>query len=165
MERPAEQGSFRSLSDSADALSVVLPVSLLHCFPYSLEDILLAAVNISLVIPDDIAFAVNHEYVGYVVDTKLTLELAVGVKKHFIVPAFTLYEGLYLLGVLSLVDAHGDYLYAGLILPVLIDFMDGLQLALTGLTPGGEEADHHRLSVVAELGGVHGIAVDVVEHN
>lgn len=121
----------------------------LCCILYSFKDIFFTTVYISLVVPYDIAVAVNDEYMGDIIDSHLAFELIGGVEQYLIVaPAFAFNKGLYFLRVLALIDADSHEAYAGFILPVRIYFVDSLQFTHARLAPCGEERDDDRFAIV-----------------
>ena len=75
-------------------------------------------------------------------------EVAVRVEQYVVLPAVVAHEGLHLVDVLRLIDAHGKNLDAGLFLPVSIDLADGIELAVAGLAPRGEKVDDEGLAVI-----------------
>ena len=95
--------------------------------------------------------------------TECAAEVAVGVEEHVVFPSVVVDEGLHLLGVLCLVDADGKEFYAGLVLPVFIDFGNVREFAVARFAPAGEEADDKGLAVVVEGGGINGLSVDGAE--
>ena len=73
----------------------------------------------------DVALAVAHYHVGNCLHAKRTLEVAVGVEQHVILPTVVVDERFHLVDVLSLVDRDGENLYACLLLPILINLAYG----------------------------------------
>ena len=130
---------------------------------YFLDEFLLVALLIAVVLVNDVALAVNDDGVRYHLDAEGALEVAVRVEKHVVRPFVAVNEGAHLVDVLRLVDRHGDDFHAGLLLPLLVDFVDGVKLTVARMAPCGEEVDDERLAVVRQRVGADCLAVDVLQ--
>ena len=71
----------------------------------------------------------------------------------------TIDKGLHFIDVLSLVNGHGEYLDASLLLPVFIYLADGIKLAIARLAPRSEEIDDKRLTTIGKRIDVDGLAI------
>ena len=100
---------------------------------------------------------------GNHLDAEGTQKIAVAVEKHLIFPPFGVDKRFNLADILGLVGRDGYKLHAGLLLPVGINLVDSLKLAVAGLAPCGEETDYKRLAVVAQSGCINGFPVDCLE--
>ena len=134
-------------------------------FAHLFDEMGLATLGVAAARLDDLALSVDDEDVGYHVDAHGALEVAVGVEQHVIFPPVAVDEGFHLLDVLRLVDGYGHHLHARLVLPVGVHLVDGVELAVAGFAPRGEEADDERLATVFELGGVDGLSVDAFQRD
>ena len=121
------------------------------------------AVDISAAAVGNIAVAVDDKHMGNHLNAEGTQKIAVAVEKHFIFPPFGVDKRFHFAYVLGLVGRDGDKLHSGLLLPVGINLVDSLQLAVAGLAPCGEETDYKWLAIVAQSGGVNGFSVDSLE--
>ena len=143
----------------------LLMTALFNKFANFIDKLLLSTVSISIVLVHNVAAAVNNEHIGNHLDAEGTLEVAVGIKQHFIFPAVVVNQRLDLVDVLPLVDADGDELHACLLLPVLIDLGDGVEFTDAGLAPGGEEVDNEGLAVVRQRVGGDRSPVEMLQCN
>ena len=84
-------------------------------------------------LPNDVAFAVNDEGMGYVDNIHCTLKVLVLVDIDFVFPAVAVNVGLYARGGTGVVDGDCNQFYASLFLPFLIDLFDGV--IYTGIIP------------------------------
>ncbi len=112
---------------------------------------------------DDLALTIEDKRVGDELYAQGAHEVAVGVEQHLVVPTGSVDHRLHLLCVLRLIYAHSDEAHSRLVLPVGVDLADSFEFAVAGLTPCGKEADDEGAPVVAERGGIDGLAVDVLE--
>ena len=135
------------------------------CFLDSFEYIFFTAINIALMIPDDITLTIDYKNMWNIVYTELTLELTIGIKENFIFPALALYKRFNFLFVLSFINAHGIYFNTGFFLPVIIDFGDGFKFTLAWFAPKCKKADDKRLTVIVELGCINSFSIKVLKSN
>lgn len=128
---------------------------LLSCnqFANLLDQLVLGTLGVAVVLVHDLAVAIANEHVGDHLDAQCALELRVGVDQHVVSPTVLINERLHLVDVLALVDANGVDFDTGLIHPVLIHLVDGVELAVAGLAPCGEEIDDERLTIVGKRVG------------
>ena len=113
-----------------------------------LNEFLFSSFCVSVVFINNITISVNDQCVRNHLNSKCTLEIAVRVKQYFIRPLMTVNKRFYLVDVLCLVNRNGYHLYAGLFLPLFINFADGSQLTVARLAPCGKEINDERFAIV-----------------
>ena len=104
------------------------------------------AVHVSGMVINDLSFGIEDKEMRDVLDVHRPFKRTIGVEQDVIFPSVAVHQRHHFLGILRLIDRDDVHLHARLILPVGIEVFDGVEFAHTGLTPGREERDDHRLA-------------------
>ena len=114
---------------------------------------------------DYIAQTIDDEHIRYHLDTKSTLQVAVGVEQHVVFPAVVVDKRLDLIDILTLINRHGKNLHTRFFLPVGIHLADGVELAVAGLAPGGKEIDDKRFTAIRQRIDTHGLTIHCLQRH
>ena len=128
-----------------------------------LDEFLFATGLVAGVLPDDFAVTVKDEGVGDVDNAQNAFEVGVLVEVDLIGPVVAFGMGFDTCGGACIVDGDGDNLDAGLFLPVLVYFLNGIELEVAGFAPSSPETDNYRFAAVLNDRGLDGLAVDVFQ--
>ena len=121
------------------------------------------AVHISGMVINDLSFGIEDKEMRDILDVHRPFERTVGVQQDVILPAVSVHQRHHFLGILRLIDRDDVHLHARLILPIGIEVFDGVEFAHTGLTPGREERDDHRLAGFGEVFDIDGMSLRIAQ--
>ena len=136
---------------------------LIQKFSNFLNQLLLCPIGIALMLVGNVSLAVNNQHVGNHLYAHGTLQVAVGIEKHLVLPSVVIDQRLYLIYILRLIYADGINLNARLGLPFLVHLVDGIQLAVARLAPGSKEIDDKGLTPIGKGIRLNNLTVNVLQ--